>query len=288
MEIDLPPWKIFTKAISLIWEKRLFALYISLPIIMIYMLLGAGVDLGIIEQPPPEVTEKRRLERITQGNLPFSISNLLWGLPAFLLFGFLFSVLAVYWHRSILLGEHSPGKFPLRFDRVVWRYILFGIGMVLWTILLSVVATLIVGFLGFMMLGAGVQIAVLFFGIPLFFYIGILMFRLSLVLPAAAIGYQNFGFGAAWRISRGHSWQFLAIILLMFGLSIVLGFLMLAVLLTVGSPAYVMFASLPKSLTLTLEAVFYAAQTLISIGVLSLSFAYLTYEGPRGGAVTRK
>ncbi|MDA7948738.1 MAG: DUF898 domain-containing protein [Hyphomicrobiaceae bacterium] len=285
MEIELPPWKIFTKAISLIWEKRLFALYISFPIILLYLLTGVAMDLGMIEKPPFVLAEE-------QGARNPTFSQFLWGLPVALLFGFFLAVIAVFWHRSILLGEHAVGNVPLRFDRVVWRYIFYVIGVFLWAMILIVALMLISTVIGlaFSATGAGSAfdyLLVICF-IPFFLYLAIVVFRLSLTLPAAAIGHADFGFRAAWDISRGHNWQFLAILFLMFGLGIIVGFALVGITLIFGEPALALYASLPKSLTLTLEAVLYAAQTLISIGVLSLSFAYLTYEGPRGGAVTRK
>ena len=285
MENELPPWKIFTKAISLIWEKRLFALYISFPVILLYTVTGVAMDLGMIETPTPDLLNE-------QGPQEPSPGQMLWSLPFGLLLSFLFAGVAVYWHRSILLGEHAVGTIPLRFDRVLWRYILYAIGMILWMLMFGLTFGVIFGVLGGILSVAGADTtvgAMLFVAfLPFLIFLAIVMFRLSLTLPAAAIGLEDFGFRKAWEISRGHNWQILAIVLLMFGLSILIGLTLGALLLIFGLPALALFASLPKSLTLSLEAVFYAAQMLISIGVLSLTFAYLTYEGPRGGAVARR
>ncbi len=280
MPIELPPWTIFTKAISLIWEKRLFALYISFPFILFHTLMGVGLDLGIL--PPAAALG------VEQGTGSRSLSGYAAGLAVLLIFGFLLCVIAVYWHRSILLGEHPVGGIPVRFDGPVWRYVLYGIGMLLMWVLLIGLIGLILSILPILVgtSGPGTVFYLLLF--PLLLWAVVVFFRFSLVLPAAAIGMPNFGFRVAWATSRGYAWRLVAILLLMFGLSIAIGIIWAVFVLVGGLPVAALYESLPKSLTLTLEAVLYAAQTLISIGVLSLTFAYLTYEGPRAGAVARK
>ena len=284
MEIDLPPWKIFTQAIALIWQKRAFALYISLPIVLLYALSGAAIDLGMIEQSSFDLPAAQSL-----GTL--SPAQIAWVLAVVFLYWFLFSVIAIFWHRNILLGEHSTGTIPLRVDGVVWRYLPYAIATFVLTMLFGLVAGLIVVLIGgglvWILGAAGLPVAprhlFMLVLLPLFPILSIAFFRLSLVLPAAAIGVRKFGFRSALLISRGNSWRILVIVLLMFALSILIALLFGGALLTLGPQALEVYAGLPKSLTLTGEAIFYVAQTLISIGVLSLTFAYLTYEGPKGG-----
>ena len=280
MPIELPPWTIFTKAISLIWEKRLFALYISFPFILFHTLMGVGLDLGILPQAAALGAE--------QGAGSRSLSGYAAGLAVLLIFGFLLCVIAVYWHRSILLGEHPATGIPLRFDGPVWRYILYFVGIFVVILLLFIVLTTVFGMLTIFLAGPGAGTAFAIVLILSLAWFGYVSFRFSLVLPAAAIGMPNFGFRVAWATSRGYAWRLVAILLLMFGLSIAIGIIWAVFVLVGGLPVAALYESLPKSLTLTLEAVLYAAQTLISIGVLSLTFAYLTYEGPRAGAVARK
>ncbi len=192
MRSKLPPWKIFRKALSLLWERRAFALLICLPILLFVALFSLPADLGVIRYIPASELNKEQVPKYIK-YLYFAGRG-----AGFIILGFFFSVIAVYWHRSILLQENSIRGIPIRIDAVVWRYIGYCIliGLIwaaLWLAIIAVAGVVSVA----AQAASGTQVILGILLIPLFLWLGVVTFRLSLVLPAAAIGQRGVGFAAA-------------------------------------------------------------------------------------------
>ncbi len=187
--------------------------------------------------------------------------------------------MAVYWHRSVLLDEESAEGIPLRFDAVVWRYLPYGflISMLSMIVLVLFVAAFSSTFATFsaQQSAVGILLFILVFIVlvPLVLWLGVATFRLGLVLPAKAITRPNFGFRAAWRLSTGCGWQLLAIISLYFVVNLVL-VIPHMVAFAIVNP----FSVLPSTLVEFFIGVWMALHTLLGVGVLSVTYAYLTYK----------
>lgn len=128
------------------------------------------------------------------------------GLPSVIELPALASI-AVAWHRLVLREEATSGAFYLRLDGMVCRYAL--ILLVLFVLVGAPVAFALPGVLSaphnpemaagvIFVLGAVATLAIAGFVLP----------RLSLVLPAVALG-EGLSAAAAWGVSRGNTWRLL-------------------------------------------------------------------------------
>ena len=129
-------------------------------------------------------------------------------LPSAVDLPFLASI-AVAWHRLILREERVMQPGYLRFDGVVWRYVLYALAFLLLergTLFICAFLTqnlaieaefftqLLIELLAAPTATTGVAIAIGFLVLP----------RLSLVLPAVALG-ERLSLRRAWRITRGNT-----------------------------------------------------------------------------------
>jgi hypothetical protein len=107
--------------------------------------------------------------------------------------------IAVAWHRLVIAGERPAGLY-LRLDRSVWLYAGFLLAWMLAATALSALPELLATEPA-SQIWAGVLLMVsLFAG-------GLVMGRLSLVLPPIALGRTDIGLGDAWHATRGNSWR---------------------------------------------------------------------------------
>jgi len=139
--------------------------------------------------------------------------------------------IAVGWHRFILLGERPRGIVPKLHSSLIWGYIWRGflIFLVLFVpaFLIGFVAGIVVAVSG----SPDVSVAI----VPLLIFpIGMFLFyRLSPILPAAAIG-QTLTLKDAWRATRGSTGPILSIVVLYFAYTLLMQYLFGNALLTQG------------------------------------------------------
>ena len=139
-----------------------------------------------------------------------------------------FSSIAVNWHRYILLDEVPHGMERLRLDSTVWRYV--GNLILIW---LAVVLIYIGGAIGFVVTGLAMYATagegslwlLALAAIPFVCALIVIAYRLSVKLPAVALGRQDYGMRNAWNDTTGNSWKFLGLFLLYFLVIIVAGLL---------------------------------------------------------------
>lgn len=140
------------------------------------------------------------------------------------------AAISVNWHRFILRDEAPQG---MRLDGLMLRYA----GNTILTMLPMLLPALLVVF-GLVFFPPLATLA----GIPLLLLLGAAVTRLSIKLPAVALGERAFTFRDAWAASAGNFWPCLGVFVLN-GL-ILLGFFMalstLSSLLTLISPAFAM------------------------------------------------
>src|SRR5258708_3959704 len=116
-----------------------------------------------------------------------------------------FASIAVAWHRLLLQGEHPAAGAYLRLDYMVAAYagVAFLGNMVM---LAPYYFSVTIQFAGeATQSGAAAFVA----SVEPFasFAILFILARLSLVLPAMALGRRDVTFGAAWKISEGNTWR---------------------------------------------------------------------------------
>jgi hypothetical protein len=127
-----------------------------------------------------------------------------------------FSSVAVAWHRYILLDEVPQGMAKLRVDGTVWRY--FGN-----LFLISVMIFLAALPLSLLMIPLmAMNAAVAFMGILLYSTLILtpIFYRMSIKLPAIALGRKDFRMGDAWAASSGSWWQIALVALSVSALSL--------------------------------------------------------------------
>ncbi len=127
-----------------------------------------------------------------------------------------FCSMAVSWHRFILRDEIGS---PARIDAPVLRYA----GNSLLIMLIVVVPAVILLVLSQLVPALGVLLIVLSIAG------GLIVTRLSVKLPAVALGNTDFGFRDAWKATTDNNWQLLGVFLL--NAAVVFGALVLLVII---------------------------------------------------------
>lgn len=132
-----------------------------------------------------------------------------------------FASIAVNWHRYILLDQVPIGAELFRLDGLTWRYfgnilligLTAGIGLVIFMLVLQAFASL----------SAITAIASLFIGLAGIVAFAIAIYRLSIKLPAVAIGRRDFSLGQAWTATSGNKQPIFFVILIQFLLAVAVG-----------------------------------------------------------------
>jgi hypothetical protein len=175
-----------------------------------WMLIVAGLlaVLGFYNPIPANLTpeENQAFFREHAGQLG---SYFLLGFAVVLVAMLGFSSVAVAWHRYILLDEVPEGMAKLRVDKTVWRYF----GNLLLISIMIFLAALPLSFLIIPIMAMNSALG--FMGILLYSSVVLtpIFYRLSIKLPAIALGRQDFRIGDAWAASNGNWWQIVLVAL---------------------------------------------------------------------------
>jgi hypothetical protein len=196
--------------------------------------------------------------------------------------------IAVAWHRLMILGEHPGLSGSNVASRNLWRYIGVGLAMILVVILPVVV--IVVPMLYFLSpFNAGPPRPGFFLLIPvcmLFFVAGTaIVFRLSLLLPARAVGNTSLTFKQTWDRTRGNTWR------LYWGIAACtmppLILAQILCLLTIGVPNPAKFADANFTALMTANStvftVYYLLILPIGIGFLSHAYRHFFQEDAQAG-----
>lgn len=259
MSRKLPVMETFGKALSLVWERRAFVLAISWPyLIASAIVIGIGLSLAL-EQPLPQPDGEASDPDVFEAVLS-------------LVQGFFLAILAVYWHRNILLREEQAPALPLRFDAYVWRYIGYLLLLALVSIAVITLGSMLAAAL---VVGAGIGAALIgALVIPFVVLALVVMFRASLVLPAAAVGDRDMSLRRSWRLTRGNTWRLLGLQLLL--LAIPLGLSVLAALIGMSLGDTQVSLWLQVAADTVIGWVF----TLVGLAILSLLYAWFMHNAP--------
>ncbi len=135
------------------------------------------------------------------------------------------SLVAIVWHRYILLEEIPQGIIPYRSDLRIGRYFWYGVGISLIAVLVVSVLSGILGmifgpFFMSSMQGlaegqaAGFFGAAFFMGLVIGIIVLVLYLRMALILPAVALD-EELTIGQAWEQTSGHTGAILGLALAM-------------------------------------------------------------------------
>lgn len=117
--------------------------------------------------------------------------------------------IAVAWHRRLILGEHPGISGSNIATRSFWSYILAGIIILsvsaLPAFLVVVSTAYLLGFIGNAPSAKGFVLLPLL--AVLYFVVAGALLRLSLLLPAHAVGDVGLKLKEAWRATRGNTWR---------------------------------------------------------------------------------
>lgn len=185
-------------------------------------------------------------------------------------------VIAVLWHRHLLLGEEIA-DIKIWIDRRMWRYILrsFAIGLI-------VAIPMIGSLVALLLFIDDISMHVVFLMVVVMMISVIILLRLSIALPAVALDESKIGFLDAWRATDGNS-----IRLFIISCISIIPFATAAELLSQtmepsGSIGFSVRLVLLESLRLAIEF----SLLLISVTFLSLSYAFLVKNQAAGKTMT--
>ena len=181
----LSPTKAITHALNSVWTYRKVAARIAfawLPVLLVCAI--AQVYFGPPDPSAQEMTSAALVQIAT------SLVSLL-----------AISAMSVSWHRFILLDEVGHG---LRINANSLRY--FGNHFLL---LMAMAVPLLLAITTMLLLPAAVT-----FAIPALLLVWGAVTRLSVKLPAVALGNRNFTFRSAWDATSGNFWPCLGVLVL--------------------------------------------------------------------------
>ena len=262
----LPFWR--TVAACYLTVGRNFGQLIRMSWLWLLIMLPVYAAVYWLSWPLDAGAEQAGAGQSGTGFVTFAISSLpnIVEIPAL-------ASIAVAWHRLVLHGERVRGPFYLRLDGVVWLY-----ALILLALLVVALGPFLcaVSFAGARPEGPDSLAAVwaLLSFIAVGFVVAFLLLpRLSLVLPAIAVGEQR-TLWDVWRASRGNTWR-LAGASLLCSLPPLIPSVVLLQYAEPSARARWVIASTVSSLT-------YVLITTIAVTLLSLAYRHLVWQRPTG------
>ena len=262
----LPVTKTLGHAIKSTTNNIGFAFHISWPWILMLLPLNVATNLYLLFNGlQPDA--RGQMDPALLGKLFLVVAPLtIAGIIAY-------ASIAVSWHRYILLDEIPQGWKRLRVDSLTWRYI----GNIILMVLLIMACTIGAGLgiaLGGYILNAilgetpamVVVVSALLF---MYLYAVVAAYRLSVKLPAVALGRVDFSMGGAWRATEGNMWRMLGLLILLIICMLLVGLGMLAV-------AYVFnkFGTVGLSLSIAIQVMVNWVATILGVTLLTSLYGF--------------
>ena len=223
----LSPRKAVSHALNSVWSYRTVAFRIGLPWVPVLLIAALVEQLTGAGDPLTEQSTGQMLLQVVTAFVSIvAVSSM-----------------AVNWHRFILRDEVPAG---LRLDAAVMRYA--GITVMLMAPMLVPMVIIVLSYFQPQLIAVGLPLVLLFGGIAT---------RLSIKLPAVALGHPGFSFRDAWATSAGNFWACVGVFLL--NGAILIGSVLVLVLLgNLLAPAGEALAMTVLFVAGTLMQVFYA------------------------------
>ena len=181
------------------------------------------------------------------------------------------SLIAIVWHRYILLEENPVGTIPYNKDFRVGRYFWYGVGI---SLLAGIVAMVVGGFLIMIFgpsamqstSGAGALLGLL--GVLIVgLIVTVLYLRMALILPAVALE-EGLSLGKAWEASKGYTSAIAGAAVMLTILNMVAGFV-LGFLPDIGIPGLLVSA---------LELAYNWFYFMLNISILSTLYGHIVQK----------
>ncbi|UUV06000.1 MULTISPECIES: hypothetical protein [Ruegeria] len=228
-------WQIFVHSVRMVFGniKQVLQITVGPALIATIIIVGVFMALGI----PLEALDESAVDLppgVTAGSAFVFVVVLLA-----VMFVTMFWI-AVSWHRFILMEEYPTGILPtFRFDRILayfGRFLMLGILMVIAYVPMGLVAAA---------LGEGLAGLSIILMIAYSVFLVVCFYRLSIILPAAAIG-NPISLGEAWNNTSGVSGAILLLLLVafLFQVLVQLAFAALAIIPVLGVLLTVFFGTL--------------------------------------------
>ncbi|CUK13642.1 hypothetical protein RUE5091_03666 [Ruegeria denitrificans] len=228
-------WQIFLHSVRMVFGnlKQVLQITVGPALIATIVIVGVFLALGI----PLEALDDNA------GELPPGVTAGSAFVFVVVLIAVMFVTMfwiAVSWHRFILLEEYPTGILPtFRFDRILayfGRVLLLGILMMIAYIPMGLVAAV---------LGESLALLSIILVIVYTVFLVICFYRLSIILPAAAIG-SPISLGDAWNNTTGIGGAILLLLLVafLFQVLVQIAFTVLAIIPVLGVLLTVFFSTL--------------------------------------------
>jgi len=255
----LPVFDAFRHAIRSTIDNIGFAFHISWPWMLLMLPLNIAGNFYFISRGASEAEK-------------FDAKNSLILLVLIVVPLIAYSSIAVNWHRYVLLDEMVDGWQRLRIDGLMWRYV----GNFFAIILLIAVGA----FAGIF----AIELAGLIFGkapgnfgkfvlfaglIALYAIMIVSAYRLSVKLPAIALGRRDFTLRDAWAATDGNFWQLLGLFLLFLACALLMGVVVYVVAL-----AFAKFGAVGLSVALAIQVVLNWIATILGVTLLTSLYGY--------------
>jgi hypothetical protein len=264
----LPLWRTIGQAYAL-WARNFPDL---LRTVWVWMLVMAPVVAIMTWWQVPHLEEMMQAARAGKGLVdPNPVLTLVTGIVSKVITLPAISSVAVAWHRLLLTDEH-PGGVYLRLDRIVAGYAIlaFVIGVIgTAPSYLSMLFQAVIGASAENTVALVVQTLAGLVTIVAFFIVT----RLSLALPALALGRDDVTLAVAWRASKRNSWRMVWAYF----------FCVLPWIAISGGMTYWMFSPDHSRVTVTvlwlIMGLLWIPAGMISVGMLSLAYRHFFERG---------
>lgn len=252
-------FRLFLHALRMIIGNFGAAVRISMPLVIVAVVL-AWMSVSVAGRP--DATP------MPDGGMSVPFESLSAGFGATFLVVMILAVVAflwtaVAWHRFTLLEESPGALLPPWHGGAVWAYFVAGVVITLLMILVGIVIGFVGGFLVALLAHAGGSqtIMAVVFGVVVYVPIVIVSYRISPILPAAAID-RKIGVGDAWRATGGAN-----------GALFVLALVTVAVSMAAGAPVTAL-ERIAMPLALIWQALVNWFTLLMGISILTTLYGY--------------
>lgn len=215
-------FRIFMHALRMVFGDLLTVLKVSLPVIIV-IVVGVVFFLSQIETMMMQA-------RMPGMGMPSGIGGLF---GFFLLYLIAMIWMAVSWHRYCLLAEYPGAVLPnFHGDRIL-AYIGKSVLLFIVFFIVGMVGSFVIG--GIMAAGRGSGVMAALggaLGLVGVIFLMIAFYRLSLILPAAAIG-QPLGLGEAWNATRNMTMTIVGVVIIAFLFFLIVNLVVMAITMVI-------------------------------------------------------
>jgi hypothetical protein len=267
---QLPVIDTINHAITSTKDNIAFAFHVSWPWILVLLPLSIASNLYI-------VLNNLRPEPNVQPDMAVFFKFLMVSAPLLIASVVAYASIAVNWHRYILKDEMAEGWQRLRVDDLTWRYIGNFILILLLMIACGVgvgVLLMLAGYIVGAILGQTLAMVILVpVMITLYFYAIVATYRLSVKLPAVALGRTDFSMRDAWKATAGNDWRILGLLALFIVCMVIIGLVM-----ALGGLIFNSLGAVGISISIAIQVLVNWLATILGVTLLTSLYGYFVEE----------